>query len=172
MRRVDTLVIHHSAGPTGNIREFRVQHRARGWKDVGYHALVGNGNGCPDGHIQAGRPEDEVGAGVYGNNTGKLQVVLVGQFDPDWSGYTGPPTVRQLSALGHWLWTNGRQYQAASVVGHKEITKPGHGTACPGDLPLEEIRRWYEINLPKAKPEPLNVYLAKHGYPGKEGGGD
>ncbi|MGV3723807.1 MAG: peptidoglycan recognition family protein [Actinomycetota bacterium] len=165
MRNIDTLVIHHSAGPSGNVNSFRAEHLERGFSDIGYHNVIGNGHGLPDGHIAAGRPADQEGAGVYGNNTGKLHVCLVGNFEKPDKGFTGPPTRKQIAALGHWLHTNGRRYGVTDfrkVVGHREITLRGHGTACPGsEMPLRQIRRWYQANIGKSEPEPLDEYLLR-----------
>ena len=171
-RFISHLVIHHSATPTGSVEEFRVIHKGRGFSDIGYHALIGNSKGTPDGHISQGRPEKYDGAGVYKNNRGKLHVCLVGNFEYGHSGYTGGPTKKQWSALGHWLLVKGRDYQQKDgvfpiVVGHKEITVPGHGTACPGNtFPLDLVRRWYGENINKfvhQKPvETLDVYIEHH----------
>lgn len=164
MRHIDTLVIHHSACPSGNVSVFRAEHKAKGWIDIGYHAVISNGRGAPDGHIAVGRPYDEVGSGVWGNNTGKLHVCLVGNFDKGDPGFTGRPTSRQLAALGTWLLTNAKRYgpDAGNPVpvirGHKEITRPGHATACPGsEMPLDAIRRWFKAAFP--------LFIAGQSYP-------
>lgn len=139
MRRIDTLVIHHSATPRGDVESIRAAHRKRGYADIGYHDVIGNGLDLPDGHISTGRPHDQVGAGVFGANTGKLHVCLIGNFEEK------PPTPAQLAALGHWLHTNLRRYKVApaAVVGHREIALEGHGTLCPGRfMPLDRIRAW------------------------------
>lgn len=169
MRRIDTLVIHHSASASGNVEVFRAEHikRLRA-KNIGYHDVIGNGRGLPDGHISTGRPHDQVGAGVWGNNARKLHVCLVGNFERPDRGFTGPPSRKQLSALGHWLHTNGRRYQIADyrrVVGHKEIALPGHSTACPGtEMPLTFIRRWYHANIGLEVPAlSLPAYLEAQG---------
>lgn len=168
MRRIDTLVIHHSAGPSGTVAEFRAEHIARlGATDIGYHEVIGNGHGLPDGHIAEGRPHDMVGAGVWGNNSGKLHVCCVGNFERPDKGYTGRPSDKQLFALGHWLHTNARRYGISSpgrVVGHREIALKGHETACPGtDMPLHTIRLWFAANVADATPEPLSEYLHRTG---------
>src|SRR2546423_126496 len=88
----------------------RSEHLDRGWEDIGYHALIGNGAGLPDGHIVEGRPEEIQGAAVKLNNRYKLQVCLIGNFHKGDPGYAGPPTKRQYAALGHWLLVKGKQY--------------------------------------------------------------
>jgi hypothetical protein len=47
----------------------------RGWKDIGYHFVIG-----PDGTIWRGRPERVVGAHVARKNTGNIGVSVYGNF--------------------------------------------------------------------------------------------
>lgn len=170
MRTINRLVIHHSAGPSGNVQEFRKLHvNEHGWSDVAYHEVICNGKGGPDGHIQQGRPHAVKGAGVWGNNGGSVQVCLVGNFAPGTPGYSGMMTEQQAASLGWWLAKNATRYgikDGRRVVGHKEITLPGHGTACPGDLPLPLIRQWFVLNSQQSDPSkwsPLDDYLRSKG---------
>src|SRR5689334_10628503 len=43
------VVVHHSAGPSGNAAEFDKFHREeKHWENgLGYHFVIGNGNGSP-----------------------------------------------------------------------------------------------------------------------------
>jgi hypothetical protein len=164
-RVIDALVIHHSAGASGSAVVFRLEHKAKGWSDIGYHAVITNGHGGPDGELQPGRPEEKDGAGVFGNNLRKLHICLVGQFAKGEANCTGLPTPLQYRALGEWLRSRAATYgvtRAAQIVGHKEITIPGHGTACPGDIPLGKIREWFA----NARARALDEYLG--GGAGKE----
>jgi hypothetical protein len=168
MRKIATLVIHHSASRSGTVEEFRAEHKRRlGATDIGYHNLIGNGHGLPDGHIAAGRPHEQVGAGVFGNNRGKLHVCCVGNFEKSDPGFTGAPSRAQIYALGHWLHVNGRRYAIVDhrkVVGHREVAIAGHATACPGsEMPMREIRYWYAANIRKMDPEGLDTYLIRSG---------
>ena len=45
------IVIHHSATASGNAAEFDREHRARGWDGLGYHFVIDNGVGGPDGRV-------------------------------------------------------------------------------------------------------------------------
>jgi hypothetical protein len=142
------LVIHHSASPTGSVEEFRREHKAKGWADIGYHDVIGNGHGMPDGHIGAGRPHNQVGAAVFGANTGKLHVCLVGNFHKEDTGYTGKPTFAQMAALGHWIVVNARRYKPHGrvmiVTDHRDAAIPGHPTACPGsEFPTHLVKGWF-----------------------------
>lgn len=153
MGEVDKLCVHHSAGSRGSVAEFRSEHRAKGWADIGYHAVIGNGAGAENGEVEAGRSERWEGAGVFGANAGVLHVCLVGNFDE------GPPTPEQLRSLGHWLVNRCRTYRpggALPVFAHCELAVPGHGTACPGDwwtgkdrVRLGMLRTWLRARLGK-----------------------
>jgi len=165
VRLIDTLVIHHSAGASGNVRTFRAEHIARGWSDIGYHEVITNGHGGPDGSIEQGRPHNQVGAAVFGANTGKLHVCLVGNFQHDDLGYTGKPTRSQMQALGHWLLVNGRRYHYAKVTDHRSCAIPEHGTLCPGsDFPTHLIQDWYYLYAKTLANPSLDEFLARHGY--------
>jgi hypothetical protein len=172
MRRIVTqLVIHHCACDHGTVESIRAEHKARGWSDIGYHWVIGNGHGLPDGHIAAGRPEEIQGAAVKLNNRYKLQVCLIGNFHKGDPGYTGLPTPAQYAALGHWLLVKGVQYvnkgKFPSVVGHKEVALPKYPTACPGNqFPLDLVRMWYNRAILDQKagntPVGLDVFIAQH----------
>lgn len=76
MRRIDTVVIHCSASKDGKPKtreEIERDHKARGFRTIGYHYIVE-----PDGAIIVGRPEEQVGAHVEGHNAHTLGVCLIG----------------------------------------------------------------------------------------------
>lgn len=139
MRTINTLVIHHTGAPaTQTPEEIRAFHRKK-FGYPAYHELI-----TPGGVIAKGREHSLKGAGVWGMNTGKLHVALIGNFAEKDKGYTGAPPVAQVDALGHWLRVNTERYDIAwqNVVGHKEIALVGHFTLCPGDIDLQGIRLW------------------------------
>ncbi len=173
MRKIECIVIHHSAGHEGNVTVFAAEHRAKfGTNTVGYHAVITNGKGGPDGLCSPGRPDAEKGVGVFGANTGKLHICLVGQFAPECpSPQYAAPTSKQLRSLGLWLIGKCRQYgvHPDDVKGHKEVAIKGHGTQCPGNLDLKKIRQWLTLwqTGQSNKAGPLDTFLA-----GKSSGGD
>lgn len=152
-RPISHIVLHHSASPSGNVAEFRRSHIERGFSDIGYHVLIGNGRGAGNGEIQYGRPTSKDGAGVYGNNRRKLHIVCVGNFEEDHSGFTGPMSIEQYNALRVVIADLARKFRTKAgdrpaLVGHREIALPGHGTLCPGSLfPLDDLRRWYRESV-------------------------
>jgi hypothetical protein len=52
--RWQAIVIHHSATAAGTVDEITRQHAAWGLPSLGYHFVIGNGNGEPDGSLAIG----------------------------------------------------------------------------------------------------------------------
>ena len=84
--RIDTsmIIIHHSAGESGNAQIFRDFHvHTRHWADIGYHYVICNGHGGADGEIQTGRSENLIGAHAGnpapGRNRFSVGICLVGE---------------------------------------------------------------------------------------------
>lgn len=48
------IVVHHSASPVGSAETLTRQHNERGYKGLGYHFVISNGQGAPDGQIVVG----------------------------------------------------------------------------------------------------------------------
>src|SRR5688500_4663582 len=81
------IVIHHSASEAGGADRFDDWHRTKGWDELGYHFVIGNGSDTADGQVEVGprwlaqkhgahcKTKDE-----YYNNHG-IGVCLVGNFD-------------------------------------------------------------------------------------------
>ena len=89
------IIIHHSATAQGDAETFRRAHRAKGWRDIGYHYVIGNGTYSGNGKVETGRTEAEDGAhcSVDGMNRKSIGSCLVGNFDID------KPTPAQMEAL-------------------------------------------------------------------------
>ncbi len=49
-----SVIIHHSGEPAGDAESIRRQHIDHGAQMMGYHFLIGNGNGLSDGVIHVG----------------------------------------------------------------------------------------------------------------------
>lgn len=125
--QVSALVVHHSATESGGAGAFRVLHRlVKGWRDVGYHFVIGNGTHSPDGHQEKGRPENCRGAHAKGANEFSLGICLVGDF------MTGRPTPPQMRTLGTVLRELMASYglKKGSVLLHRQVR--GSSTECPG----------------------------------------
>lgn len=120
--RVETkyIVVHHSATDTGNVETFRRHHKeVNGWDDVGYHYVITNGNGGPDGEVQTGRAIEKIGAHAKGRNADSVGVCLVA---------TDKFTKAQLDSLVALLVKLCRQYKIDPTA----VTIQRHHEKCPG----------------------------------------
>ena len=123
MRPINLIVIHHSASPLSTTREdIAAWHRAKGWRDIGYHFVIES-----DGRVVPGRPLEEVGAHARGHNASSIGICAVGdntKLDQRW-------TVAQVAALCSLVDTMSTQFPGALVRGHRDVMNPGY-TECPG----------------------------------------
>jgi hypothetical protein len=135
------IVIHHSASASGSAAEFDKYHREHnGWDGLGYHFVIGNGNGTGDGVVEVGyrwpRQMQGAHAGTAEYNQAGIGICLVGDFENG-----GPPTARQMASMMRLV----RFLQAKAgigaghVIGHGEV--PGKKTDCPGKfLSIDSVR--------------------------------
>jgi len=134
------IVIHHSATPTGSAAIFDREHKSKGWDELGYHFVVGNGTFTRDGQIEVGPrwPKQKWGAHAKTpdeqfNNYG-IGICLVGNFDMD---RPSPAQMQAVAKLTAYLMQT-YHIPASHVIGHCD-TKP---TDCPGrHVSVVEIRR-------------------------------
>jgi N-acetylmuramoyl-L-alanine amidase len=144
MFKPKAIVIHCSASRWGDAEEIRRWHLARGFGDIGYHAVILNGrrdsslryNPRLDGKIEPGRPENRMGAHCRagGMNRVALGVCLVGL-----PGFDGYPTKKQLEALIHYLSTKCCQHSISpsAITQHSDHER---GKPLCASLDVEEIR--------------------------------
>jgi hypothetical protein len=136
------IVIHHTATPTGSVESIHQTHLARTdaegnpWRGIGYHFVIGNGHGMPDGQIEATfRWRDQLEgahAGDASHNAHGIGVCLIGNFEQN------PPTEAQLNALANLTQTLAVAYDIApqNIKGHGDVKS----TACPGRyFPMQEL---------------------------------
>lgn len=129
--RWTTIVIHHSATNNGNAQLFDKFHRGKGWDELGYHFVIGNGSGSADGAIEVGPRWHKQKHGAhcktpdnYYNEHG-IGICLVGDFT------RSRPTPRQMAAL-HQLT---RFLATYCHIPPQRVTTHGHinsTTKCPG----------------------------------------
>jgi hypothetical protein len=131
---VREIVVHCSAtrpewmadrGLADQVAEIRHWHvDGNGWKDIGYHWLIGR-----DGQLMSGRPETVIGAGVAGHNAGVIHICLIGGFG---SAETDPFdrnfTSRQDLALRQQIEGISMRTKIIRISGHNEYA----AKACPG----------------------------------------
>lgn len=114
-----------SAGLAAQVAEIRRWHvQDRGWKDIGYHWIIGR-----DGKVLSGRSETTIGAGVEGHNSGVIHAVLIGghqssendRFDQHFTPAQNI-TVRQV------IQGISMRTQIKLIAGHNDYA----AKACPG----------------------------------------
>lgn len=136
-----SIVIHHTATDQGSVESIHETHVAKEWLGIGYHFVIGNGNGMSDGEIEPTfRWREQLHgahAGTDEYNQHGIGIALVGNFDEK------PPTAAQLAAIKRLVAVLKTEYAIDSehVIGHGEVK----ATACPGKLfPLTEVS---EVNV-------------------------
>jgi hypothetical protein len=126
------IVIHHSATPTGGAVAFDKMHKAKGWDELGYHFVIGNGTDTRDGLVEVGSrwPKQKWGAHTKTPdnqyNEHGIGICLVGNFD------VSHPTDAQLKSLAKLVSYLMKTYNISPdhVVGHRDCKS----TDCPGKL--------------------------------------
>ena len=133
-RQWQHIVIHHTATSRGSVESIHEAHLKRKdrngnhWLGIGYHFVIGNGNGMQDGSIEPTfrwrQQMHGAHAGVGNYNRKGIGVVLVGNFEKQ------QPTTAQLTAVKRLVRTLKTAYRIDSnnIIGHSDIK----ATACPG----------------------------------------
>lgn len=124
-RKIDKIIIHCTATPEGrevDVDEIRKWHKARGWRDVGYHYVI-----KLNGIVQLGRHVDEIGSHTKGHNSNSIGVVYAGGLDADTREAKNTRTIMQDIAFVYLLRHLKDQYPDATLHGHNEFSNK----ACP-----------------------------------------
>lgn len=144
-REWTAIVIHHTATNQGSVESIHEAHLAKKWLGIGYHYVIGNGNGMPDGSVE---PTFRWREQLHGAHAGKEEfnqhgvgIVLVGNFED------APPTDAQMKSLQKLISELQRDHNIAAdrVIGHSDVK----ATACPGkQFP------WQQLKLARANSPP------------------
>jgi hypothetical protein len=128
------VVLHHSAKSSGSYDQIDREHRdTHGWDGCGYHFVIGNGTGSPDGQIEVAQRWVNQKHGIHcrdGKNSDVSEygigICLVGDLDD------APPTPRQIAAAKALVAYLGVRYQipAGQIGTHAQLAATP--TACPG----------------------------------------
>ena len=148
MRKINEICIHCSATPEGRhvtVATIRKWHKARRWKDIGYHFVI-----YLDGSVHKGRPVEQTGAHVAGRNKNTIGVCYVGGVEKDGKTPKDTRTPAQKSALLILLKQLLRDHPGIKVIsGHHDYA----AKACP----CFPARKEY-AHLLKPKPDRLTEY--------------
>lgn len=137
------IVLHHTAVNSGDVDSIHQAHlknkdkSGKPWLGIGYHFVVGNGQGMNDGEVEPTfRWKQQLPgahAGVADYNQRGIGVVLVGNFEER------PPTTMQLKAVKQLIGLLTKEYSipASGIIGHGDVK----ATECPGKMfPMQEVR--------------------------------
>jgi len=128
------VVLHHSANEVGNYDQIDHEHKKTlGWAGCGYHFIIGNGTGSPDGQIEVSQRWSNQKHGVHCRN-GKtsevneygIGICLVGDLDDK------PPTPRQIAAAKALVTYLGDRYSIPTDHMGSHAQLANSPTACPG----------------------------------------
>ncbi len=140
------IVIHHTATNSGSVESINAAHlknkdkSGNPWLGIGYHFVIGNGDGMSDGAIEPTFRWRTQIQGAHAGSTNKdynergIGICLVGNFEKT------PPTAAQRKSVKLLVATLRAEYKVpmAAVVGHKDIR--ASATECPGKLfPMAEV---------------------------------
>jgi len=129
-----SIVIHHSAQPSGNHASIDAQHKAAGLAGLGHHFVIGNGQGnMESGELHVGYRWMEQQSGVHAAgkngdwyNKNAISICLVGDGN---RGQFTEPQLQRLQQLVSVLATQ-LKIPADKIVLHREIAT----TNDPGKL--------------------------------------
>lgn len=137
------IVLHHTATEQGDVESIHESHlrnkdkNGKPWLGIGYHFVVGNGQGMSDGQVEPTfrwkQQLQGAHAGVADYNQFGVGLVLVGNFE------NRPPTAAQVASVKRLVRVLSREYDipSAQIVGHGDVK----ATECPGrHFPLAEVR--------------------------------
>ena len=127
MRTIKYLVVHCTATKPSHdvgVDTVRKWHKARGWRDIGYHWIIRR-----DGTLEKGRPEEQVGAHVAGHNKYSIGISLSGGVSEDTLTPEMNYTDEQMDTLGEWLRAAKKRFPDAVIQGHRDFS--GVAKACP-----------------------------------------
>ncbi len=139
--RWKNIVVHHSATRKGGAKAFDRFHRKKGWDELGYHFVIGNGTDTRDGHIEVGSRWHSQKHGAHCKtpdnfyNDHGIGICLVGDFTKS------RPTPAQMASLERLTRFLSQRCRIAPsrVTTHRNVT---HKTACPGhNFPITALRR-------------------------------
>src|SRR5208337_5521505 len=125
----NTIVIHHS-GRSGDTSPISVQSKhmtKNGWDDVGYHFMI-----SPGGQVYEGRRLYYKGSHTENANTGKIGILIMGNFEREFAGLLGGKRSAVQIARAKKLVKSLRMLfpSLAILGGHKDFKIK---TECPGN---------------------------------------
>ncbi len=156
------IVIHHSATHNGSAAAFDKMHKEKGWDELGYHFVIGNGTNSGNGQVEVGGRWRQQKWGAHAKtadnryNDYGIGICLVGNFDIE------RPTPAQQQSLAKLVAFLEKTYRIPEVrvIGHGE-TK---ATECPGRfMNIAQVRNQARAMLVEAGEAPASVAVTAGG---------
>jgi len=128
MRKIHSIVIHHSAGSRKmDVATLDRMHRARGFNEIGYHAVITQAGG--EWHLEPGRDIDKIGAhaggrGDFPGNYGSIGICIAGNY------VDFMPTYEPINILYKQCREWFEEFGQLGIWGHCDL----NATKCPGQL--------------------------------------
>ena len=124
MRKIRKIIIHCTATPENkevSVDTIRKWHLDRGWRDIGYHFVIGL-----DGQVHEGRPIEQTGAHTKGENFDSIGIAYVGGVEAEkkngkWIA-KDTRTEEQKNALEELLCYLKILYSNATIYGHRDFS--------------------------------------------------
>lgn len=104
-----------------------------GWQDVGYHYMIGL-----DGTVSEGRDIRYKGSHLKKANTGRIGILLMGDFDHQWWDRDDALTANHIAYINALIATLRTFFCIDTLGGHSEY--PAQGETCPGSALLPQVR--------------------------------
>ena len=157
MRPIDEIIIHCAATrpewmaksrTSRKVAEIRKWHKARGWRDIGYHLVIDR-----DGTVADGRPMDQTGAHVKGHNTGTIGVCLIGGHgaaanDRFEDHFTPEQETALMITLGNLKAAYGKRLQTGKPGGEWVLKVSGHNEYANKGCPGFNVSKWLAEDIP------------------------
>ncbi|MBN2582763.1 MAG: N-acetylmuramoyl-L-alanine amidase [Planctomycetes bacterium] len=125
------IIVHHSATRQGDAELFDRMHRERGWDELGYHFVIGNGTLSGNGQVEIGSRWEKQKYGAHCKvrnhpeyNRIGIGICLVGNFN---EGKPSEAQMESLAQLTRWLMYR-YKIPKSRVLGHGMLK----ATDCPG----------------------------------------
>jgi hypothetical protein len=132
MRDLKMIVVHCSATREGvdyDVESIRKWHIARGFRDIGYHFVIGL-----DGRVHKGRPIEQSGAHAKGYNSESIAICYVGGLDTN-NKAKDTRTIAQIHALRNIVDVLQIIYGNMELKGHRDLSVDlnGDGVITPNE---------------------------------------
>lgn len=150
--KIKRIVLHCSAARPGQASRQtaadidRMHRKERGWRKIGYHYFIRT-----DGTLERGRDENEVGAGVFGFNTGSIHICYAGGLDENGKA-VDTRTAPQRNTMAKLVFDVAARHKVPDngIMGHRDLSpdKDGDGVVEPHEwlkeCPCFSVAHWWQ----------------------------